>query len=212
MERVAEPAPSLAFTTSSPPNWMRWVRAATSSGENLAPGTWESRGKMVVPAWPPITLTLVFITSKPWFSATKVLARTTSKVVTPNNFLGLYTPCFFKVSAKIGTVEFTGLLITRNIASGQEVAQASARPITIPALVLNRSSLVIPGFLGTPAGMTTTLHPVRALLISSMPTCPLTLAGVQQWEISAATPGVLTTSNKDNSVTLGSNFIRSDNG
>ena len=28
-------------------------------------------------------------------SPTKVLARTTSNVVTPNNFLGLYTPAFF---------------------------------------------------------------------------------------------------------------------
>lgn len=39
MERVAEPAPSFAWTTSSPPNWMRWVRALMSSSENLAPST-----------------------------------------------------------------------------------------------------------------------------------------------------------------------------
>lgn len=42
MERVAEPAPSLACTTSSPPNWMRWVRALMSSSENFAPSTWPS--------------------------------------------------------------------------------------------------------------------------------------------------------------------------
>jgi hypothetical protein len=40
--------------------------------------------------------------------------------------------------------------MTKNIASGQCLAHASARPETIPALVLNRSSRVIPGFLGTP--------------------------------------------------------------
>lgn len=39
MERVAEPAPSLAFTTSSPPNWMRLVSASSCSLVNLAPGT-----------------------------------------------------------------------------------------------------------------------------------------------------------------------------
>merc|ERR1711939_1011292 len=31
MERVAEPAPSLALTTSSPPNWMRLTRASSFS-------------------------------------------------------------------------------------------------------------------------------------------------------------------------------------
>lgn len=41
-------------------------------------------------------------------------------------------------------------------------AQASARDLTILAFVLKRSSRVIPGFLGTPAGITTTSHPVRA--------------------------------------------------
>lgn len=43
MERVAEPAPSLAFTTSSPPNWMRWVRLSMSSCVKLAPSTCAHR-------------------------------------------------------------------------------------------------------------------------------------------------------------------------
>ena len=53
-------------------------------------------------------------------------------------------------SAKIGTVELTGLAMIKNIASGQCAAQASASPDTMPAFVLKRSSRVIPGFLGTP--------------------------------------------------------------
>lgn len=40
IESVAEPAPSLACTTSSPPNWMRCVRALMSSSEKFAPSTW----------------------------------------------------------------------------------------------------------------------------------------------------------------------------
>lgn len=40
-------------------------------------------------------------------SATKALARTMSRVVTPKILLGLYTPCFLKTSAVIGMVELT---------------------------------------------------------------------------------------------------------
>jgi hypothetical protein len=43
----------------------------------------------VVPAWPPITLTLDLLMSDCWFSETKVFARTTSRVVTPKSFFGL---------------------------------------------------------------------------------------------------------------------------
>jgi len=42
------------------------------------------------------------------------------------------------------------------------LAIAEARVFTIPALMLNRSSRVIPGFLGTPAGMITTSDPSSA--------------------------------------------------
>lgn len=40
-------------------------------------------------------------------SATKVLALTTSRVVTPKILLGLYTPCFLKTSLVMGMVELT---------------------------------------------------------------------------------------------------------
>lgn len=40
-------------------------------------------------------------------SATKLLALTMSSVVTPKILLGLYTPCFLKISAVIGMVELT---------------------------------------------------------------------------------------------------------
>ena len=46
-----------------------------------------------------------------------------------------------------------------NIASGQTLEAASERDIAIPALMLNKSSRVIPGFLGTPAGIITILLP-----------------------------------------------------
>jgi len=78
----------------------------------------------------------------------KVLALTTSSVVTPKRRLGSYVPAFLKTSAAIGTVELTGLLITFTIALGQQFAIPSQRVRTIPALMLNRSSLVIPGFQG----------------------------------------------------------------
>lgn len=144
-----------------------------------------------MPACPPITVTSTSFGSHPWLFATKVLARQTSRVVTPASFLGLYTPAFLRTSAAIGTVELTGLLmmaigltriqnqrrcdlddeITHSlsnvsfcniilpiIASGQNWAHPSTRVLTMDALVLNKSSRVIPGLRGTPAGMTTTLH------------------------------------------------------
>mmetsp|Transcript_8082 Transcript_8082/g.23113 ORF Transcript_8082/g.23113 Transcript_8082/m.23113 type:complete len:247 (-) Transcript_8082:64-804(-) len=46
-------------------------------------------------------------------------------------------------------------------ASGQLSATPAAREATMPALILKRSSLVIPGFLGTPAGITTRSQPCR---------------------------------------------------
>jgi len=47
-------------------------------------------------------------------------------------------------------------------ALGQTSAQAWARSRTMEALVLKRSSRVIPGFLGTPAGIITISAPFRA--------------------------------------------------
>jgi len=57
-----------------------------------------------------------------------------------------------------------------------------------PALVLNRSSRVIPGLRGTPAGMTTTSQPVNASSNCSAP-YPDTFTPVGMWLRSAATPG-----------------------
>lgn len=84
-------------------------------------------------------------------------------------------PAFLKTSAAIGTVEFTGLLIKFTIALGQHLAIPSQRVLTIPAFILKRSSLVIPGFLGTPAGITTRSIPVRALSSCGCPRNPRTL-------------------------------------
>lgn len=72
-------------------------------------------------------------------SAVKVEARTTSRVVTPKSFLGLNTLWHFRTSATIGTVELTGLEMTRIKALGQNVAIPFARSRTIPALILNKS-------------------------------------------------------------------------
>ncbi len=98
------------------------------------------------------------------------------------------------ISEAIGTVEFTGLAIIAMIARGQFFAHAVTRSATIVALVLNKSSRVIPtvkefslglfeesylpGFLGTPAGITTRSMPLSALANSSLPTYALTLARV----------------------------------
>ena len=56
--------------------------------------TCERRGMMVTPAWPPMTGTDVADTSRPLASATNVLARTISSVVTPKSLSGLYAPAF----------------------------------------------------------------------------------------------------------------------
>jgi hypothetical protein len=61
----------------------------------------------------------------------------------------------------MGTVELTGFEMMHIRAVGQNLAQAFAKSRTIEAFVLKRSSRVIPGFLGTPAGITTTLQSVR---------------------------------------------------
>jgi hypothetical protein len=50
------------------------------------------------------------------------------------HFLGSKTPAFLRTSAKTGTVELTGLEMTRMKALGQALAMASARVAQIPAL------------------------------------------------------------------------------
>lgn len=49
--------------------------------------------------------------------------------------LGSNTPNFLKTSATMGTVEFTGLEMTRTKALGAVVAIPAARSLTIPALI-----------------------------------------------------------------------------
>ncbi len=57
---------------------------------------------------------------------------------------------FFRISAKIGTMEFTGFEMMRYRAEGHADAQALAIPATAPAFLLKRSSRVILGCRGTP--------------------------------------------------------------
>ena len=118
----------------------------------------------------------------------------------------------FSVSATIGTVEFTGFAMINNIASGQTSPQTLARLWTIPAFVLNKSSRVMPGFRGTPAGITTTSHPLRHSLSSLMPVNPETDARVLQCPKSAATPGVLTTSKSFRWAISGLDLSKSERG
>mmetsp|Transcript_31268 Transcript_31268/g.79868 ORF Transcript_31268/g.79868 Transcript_31268/m.79868 type:complete len:205 (+) Transcript_31268:178-792(+) len=198
MERVAEPPPALALTTSSPPNWMRCVRASRSASLSVVPGTCESRGRIVMPAWPPMTVTSMSLGCFPWLAAKKVFARHTSSVVTPHSLFLLYTPSFLSTSAAIGTVELTGFEMIASTASGANLPHPSTSVLTIPAFVLNRSSRVMPGLRGTPAGITTTSAPLTAA--SSPLSCvggqapadgrwPVIFAPVGQCERSAATPG-----------------------
>ena len=66
-------------------------------------------------------------------------------------------------------VELTGLDITLRMASGQCLAQFDTRSRTMPALILKRSSRVMPGLRGTPAGMMTTSASLRAAPSSASP-------------------------------------------
>lgn len=56
-------------------------------------------------------------------------------------------------------MELTGLVMIAMMALGDSLATTVARSRTIEALVLNRSSRVIPGLRGTPAGITTRSAP-----------------------------------------------------
>ena len=69
----------------------------------------------------------------------------------------------------MGTVELTGLLMTAKKALGACTAAASAMEATMDAFVLKRSSRVMPGLRGTPAGMMTSFASLSASPISSLP-------------------------------------------
>ena len=81
----------------------------------------------------------------------KALLLTTSRVETPNTLLGSRVPALEKISQAMGTVELTGLEMMAIMALGQTLAAAVQMSATMLALVLNRSSLVMPGLRGTPA-------------------------------------------------------------
>jgi hypothetical protein len=103
MDNVALPAPAFASTTSVPAFWIRLVKLSNSCWENETGGdTWDNKGIIVFPEWPPITGTKTRVGSRPYnnnrsifelqkekfvqqtlASATNVAARTTSNVVTP---------------------------------------------------------------------------------------------------------------------------------
>lgn len=136
IESVALPAPSLAFTTSSPPNWMRLTILWYVSPVMALPyADCERRGTIVAPLWPPMTVIGVSFGFAFVIAARKRAARTTSRVVTPNKWSGLNTPALSRVAATIGTVELTGLEMTRICAVGATRATADARSRTMDALV-----------------------------------------------------------------------------
>jgi hypothetical protein len=123
------------------------------------------------------TFTLFSLT--PFFCATNVLARTTSNVVTPNTVLGSYAFYFIlasRTSAAIGTVEFTRLLMIFISASEQWSATPSIRLLTMPVLLLNKSSLVIPGLRGTPTGINTKSTPFNAYTPVPLASAPASAA------------------------------------
>lgn len=64
-------------------------------------------------------------------------------------------PCLSKTHIVMGMVELIGLAMMQIVASEQCLAQAALKVPTMVVLVLNRSFCIIPGFLGTLAGMTT---------------------------------------------------------
>ena len=63
---------------------MRAGRVVRTPDTHMLICTCESSGRMETPAWPPTTGMEVEAGSRPFSSATNVLARTTSRVVTPN--------------------------------------------------------------------------------------------------------------------------------
>ena len=77
------------------------------------------------------------------------------------------------------------------IALGQCLAHAATKSRTMPALTLNKSSRLIPGFRGIPAGITTKCAPESAAPSCAGPVNPRTVASELTWLTSAATPATL---------------------
>eukprot|EP00659_Diplonema_papillatum_P003226 gene3225-biopygen3169 len=135
-------------------------------------------------------------------SLTKVHARMLSRSVTPRSLFLSYFPAAFSTSAAMGMQLFTGFVPMQSRQFGATFATDSVRDLITPALTLNRSSRVIPGFLGTPATMTQTSQPSSAFSSSSV--SPLfdgwyhsTGTWVSTCDMSAATPGTFARSYSD---------------
>mmetsp|Transcript_67373 Transcript_67373/g.152344 ORF Transcript_67373/g.152344 Transcript_67373/m.152344 type:complete len:274 (+) Transcript_67373:346-1167(+) len=165
MESVALPLPFFSLTTSVPASWTLTSRAGILSALMVLPAlSWEKRGRMVLPAWPPTTGTSDGL---PVISWTNLLARTTSRVEMPTILQGS-RPFFFQSSHMAGTTEFTGFTMRPTTALGQCLATASTVPLAMPALMFNRSFRSWPGFRGTPAGIRMRSQPGRTLAALSM--------------------------------------------
>mmetsp|Transcript_19144 Transcript_19144/g.49101 ORF Transcript_19144/g.49101 Transcript_19144/m.49101 type:complete len:205 (+) Transcript_19144:418-1032(+) len=194
MDRVALPLPFLALTTSVPASCTRLSSASIlSAGMLLAALSWENKGRIVAPACPPMTGTSMVFRGAPVISWTNLLARTPSKVVTPQILLASSPFCLYS-SAMAGTTEFTGFTMSPRMASGQCLAHASIMPCAMPMLTFNRSARSMPGFRGTPAGTRTRWQPVRhspatsTAFASLSKAYALTFAFLFMCERSAATP------------------------
>ena len=89
----------------------------------------------MAPLCPPTTVTWISSGEASTIPAKKRVARTTSRVVIPNRRRASKTPAFWRVAATMGTVELTGLEMTRMCAVGATRATAAARSRTMDALV-----------------------------------------------------------------------------
>src|SRR2546423_4755654 len=98
-----------------------------------------NKGTMVCLECPPITGTCNS-SEVPVKSAPNVAARIISKVVTPNNFRALKLFVTLKISAIKGTIELTGLVMTKMNAVGHVLAISFVRVAIIPAFVSNKSN------------------------------------------------------------------------
>mmetsp|Transcript_8423 Transcript_8423/g.26813 ORF Transcript_8423/g.26813 Transcript_8423/m.26813 type:complete len:246 (-) Transcript_8423:75-812(-) len=220
MESVALPLPFFSLTTSVPASWTRASSAGTSPAAMVFPAaSCEKSGRMVFPAWPPMTGTSAGL---PVISRTNLLARTTSSVEMPTILQGS-RPFFTQSSHMAGTTEFTGLTMRPTTALGQCLAMASTFCLAMPALTFRRSLRSWPGFRGKPAGTRTRWQPLRAsaplsmsLSSLSVSTKEVTLHLPSRWERSAATPGAGTAamfrSTTTSSLTMGQVAISRDRG
>ena len=81
--------------------------------------------------------------STPRRAPTKALLRWMSKVVTPTSLRGLKQPDWRRVSATMGTVELTGLVITQTMAFGQLAAMPRAMLWMMPAFTFGQIEYVV---------------------------------------------------------------------